>query len=236
MEIPQTYAKNPVLIQISRGEALKIYTDKAVLKLANFVLNKKTLKVVKYYAFYNSENLIDIMVVRFEDENNKKHVLTYWFDGVRLKMRDYPILIYGRNLLEKYPNKPVLIHEGEKCADIGNWNLKSFVSIAWNGGGKKWNLIQGLEVLKGREIYLFPDDDQMRSAANKSIFPPWQQPGLITMFGLKEKLKNDFNINSNVVGIFPELRLIKKSGADIEEMLKAFSPEIVTNEILKCKG
>lgn len=246
---PNNYAQKedePVnLVPLPRKEASKIYSEKEVLKYADkFVLNRdiledsedyKKLKIVKFFAYFNAENQIDTCAVRFEDQHGKKHVLTYWYNGKNLKMSGYKTLIYGRNLLAEFPGKPVLIHEGEKCADIGNKELDNFVSVSWNGGGKKWDLIEGLEILKGREVYLLPDDDQMRAASSREVFPPEEQPGIKTMLGLQKKLKK-LKIDSINIGVFPEVREVKESGADIEEILQCYSPEIITKEILKLRN
>ena len=226
-------------------EARKIYTDEIVLKYASdFVLNRdvdkgspdfKKLEIVKYFPYRTAESLIDLMVVRFRDQRDKKHVLTYWYNGKNVVMKGYPVLIYGRNLLAKYPDKPFIFHEGEKPTDVANESLTDFVHLSWNGGGKKWKKIQGLEVLKGREGFLLPDDDQMRSKATKEIMSPGDQPGIITMSGLGKRLKKEVGVDAFNLGVFPEARAIKESGADIEEILQVFSPEIITEQISKAK-
>jgi putative DNA primase/helicase len=72
---------------------------------------------------------------------------------------------YNANLLAKRPEAPVLIVEGEKCADIASVTLKRYVCMTWAGGAQA---IEGTDwsCLKGRDVIIWPDaDDPGRKAA-----------------------------------------------------------------------
>lgn len=66
-------------------------------------------------------------------------------------------LLYGAHLLKS--EKPILIVEGEKAADFGQLHLSErFIVVTWPGGSSQttngdWDL------LTGREIYIWPDND-----------------------------------------------------------------------------
>lgn len=76
--------------------------------------------------------------------------------------------IYNAHLLEEYPNKPVLIVEGEKAADYASKILPEYNVISWmggTGGVKKVNWSQ----LKGKEVLIWPDNDKPGLSAAKYI-------------------------------------------------------------------
>jgi len=174
---------------------------------------------VAWFPYYNANKLIDLMVVRFEDQHNKKEVLTFYWNGKNVAMKGYPIRIYGRYSLTQHPNLRVLIHEGEKCVNLASEKLlgdPEFIHITWNGGGKKFNK-PDWSILKGREVFLLPDDDD---------------PGIKTMHGLRLLLNSEHEIQSTTIPIFEKAREIKSKGADIEEILQCYSPDEITKTIL----
>jgi 5S rRNA maturation endonuclease (ribonuclease M5) len=223
---------------LPRETALEVYTDKKVLEYANFVLNKdkkndtdipedderyKKLNINKFWPYYNAAGDIDLMVVRFDYEDRikkkqTKDVLTYYYDGKNLKMKGYPVLLYNRDKLAELPGLPFLFHEGEKCCDLAGQDLVDFCHITWNGGGKKFDNVQGLEALKGRKIFILGDDDK---------------PGQETAIKLQSRLKQEFGFDSFLVPPFPKAREIKKKGADIEEILQVYTPAEITEIILR---
>lgn len=216
----------PTVIPLERGKALKIYTDESVLKFAHYVVNGKDIKPSDpkyrklripeecFFPYYDKNGLIDLMVIRFEDEAGKKEVLSFYWNGEGLRMKSYPILLFNRHSLAK-TDKPIIIHEGEKYVNIAEEKLPQFTHTAWNGGGKKFGNIQALDILKGKEIFLLPDDDA---------------PGRETMKGLQGMLKG-----SIIIPHFTKARNKKKKGADIEEILQTYSPEEITKTILNLR-
>ncbi|MCE3230503.1 MAG: hypothetical protein K0R52_431 [Alphaproteobacteria bacterium] len=66
--------------------------------------------------------------------------------------------LYGLDRLAQHPDKPVLVVEGEKTADIAQKRLPEFVVISWIGGTgaphkSNW------EPLKGKAVAIWPDND-----------------------------------------------------------------------------
>jgi len=63
----------------------------------------------------------------------------------------------GQELADS-PDKPVLIVEGEKCADVAAPVLTDYVVISWHGGTNSVDKTDWT-CLKGREVYAMPDND-----------------------------------------------------------------------------
>lgn len=224
-------------VALDYDNAIKVYNDTDILRTAEFVLKGKdtNLKIVKMFPFYDYDGNIDLMVVRLEGDL-KKHVLTYYYNGKTLKMSGYPVLIYNRNKLAG--NKlPILWHEGEKCVDIAEENLPEFIHLTWNGGGKKYGKIQGLdnEQLKERKHYILPDDDQQHHKATGEILPKEDQPGYSTAVGLRNKIGKTLGIEAKVIRFFEKARKVKPDGADIEEVLQCYPKHEILNQILGVK-
>lgn len=70
-----------------------------------------------------------------------------------------PKPIYNIRSLVLNPSKPVLIVEGEKTADAGADLFPEFNVITWMGGAQAIKSVL-LDVLKDKDIYLFPDNDK----------------------------------------------------------------------------
>ena len=79
--------------------------------------------------------------------------------------------LYGLEKLAQNPTAKVLLVEGEKCADYANRVLSSkWVALGWLGGSgvAKAKKID-LKPLEGREVYLWPDNDNDGFEAMQSI-------------------------------------------------------------------
>ena len=95
---------------------------------------------------------------------------------------------------------PVVVVEGEKCAEAGHKLLgHEFDFVSWPGGGKAWAKAQW-GWLMGRTVYLWPDCDAKRvplnkrerdenvDPASKDILPEAKQPGVKAMVGIGQEL------------------------------------------------
>lgn len=189
------------------------------------------IRFVKVWVYQNAEGLIDLFEVRYENEHNKKAVISYYWDGKDLRMKSVPILLYNRHLLAADPDSPVLITEGAKAADAATV-IPGFIPVAWNGGGKKckqadWSL------LKDRRVYIYPDDDQKCYPEDHpkagEIKPPHEQPGIATALDIKKKLPH-----AKIAHPIESARVIKADGADIVEVMQVvgMTPEAVADHIL----
>lgn len=95
---------------------------------------------------------------------------------------------------------PVLVVEGEKCADAAHDAVgEAFDVVAWPGGCKTWTFAQW-ELLRGRFVVLWPDVDAQRERltkveresgvdrAGKPLLAADRQPGMAAMRGLGTRL------------------------------------------------
>jgi len=244
----QKKGRSVQVIPLDHDTALQKFSTETVLKMCHGVFNgfgEKALsgdsedfrkfKDISWFPYYDENKLIDLMVVRFEDHHNKKEVLTFYWNGKNVAMKSYPVRIYGRCELSRVPELPVLIHEGEKCVNLASDKLFDFVHITWNGGGKKF-IKPDWSVLKDREVFLLPDDDQKINPKTGKLFKPELQPGAKTMNDLKRLLFVDHEIKSTIIPFFLKSREIKPDGADIEEILQCYTPQEITKTILDLRG
>lgn len=171
------------------------------------------------YPYYNEKSEIDLIDVRYESEN-RKDVVSFYYDGKNVKAKNPPILVYGRNAIAENPEKPVLVVEGAKTAQIAQVEFPEYVVVTWNGGSKKaghadWS------ILEGRDVLIYPDDDQTTDK-NGSILPDETQPGIKAALAIREQLPD-----AKIIRPIAEARDLKKSGADIEEALQAVGPDFI---------
>lgn len=146
-------------------------------------------------------------VVRFRTSDGGKEILphTWCVDesdnrGTRRwhwKQWDEPRPLYvPATLLSGDLSLPVVLVEGEKCAQAGHELLgHEFDFVSWPGGGKAWPRASW-GWLKGRTVYLWPDCDGKRfplgkaereagvDPAGKEVMPEHKQPGVKTMVGI----------------------------------------------------
>src|SRR5690606_8260365 len=65
---------------------------------------------------------------------------------------------YGLEKLAQDPNKPILIVEGEKKADVAQKMLPEYHVLSWIGGAGSVGKTNW-ECLAGREVIIWPDND-----------------------------------------------------------------------------
>lgn len=97
-------------------------------------------------------------------------------------------------------DKPILIVEGEKCADAAHALLgDTWYVVSWPGGGKAWDKAawSWLDLEGGRSVTLWPDADSKRVKPPRGsdtppesmpLLPGDRQPGWATMTALAEHL------------------------------------------------
>lgn len=76
--------------------------------------------------------------------------------------------VYNAFQLEKNATMPVLIVEGEKTAEAASKLLGEFVTISWFGGAGNVNSTDWTQTY-GREIVIWPDNDQAGYKASESL-------------------------------------------------------------------
>jgi AAA domain/Domain of unknown function (DUF6371) len=87
-----------------------------------------------------------------------------------------PRPLYGLDKLAKRPDAPVILVEGEKTAKAAAKQLNEYVAVTWAGGAKGIQY-SDFSALKGREVTLWPDNDDAGKAAMTSLVPILKQHG-----------------------------------------------------------
>lgn len=112
---------------------------------------------------------------------------------------DEPRPMYGLDRLAARPDAPVLLVEGEKCADAPRDLLPELVPVSWPGGSKAIAKVDW-SPLAGRVVLMWPDCDAQRRKMTKEekeagvdpaslpILPEEQQPGVKAMEQIAEML------------------------------------------------
>lgn len=150
-------------------------------------------------------------VVRFRTSDGGKEILPHTWcvdesDGRgtcrwHWKQWEEPRPLYvPATLLSQDLSLPVVIVEGEKCAQAGHQLLgHEFDFVSWPGGGKAWPKAHW-GWLMGRTVYLWPDRDAKRFPLSaherekgvdpntKPIKPEPKQPGVAAMAGIGSHL------------------------------------------------
>jgi len=92
------------------------------------------------------------------------------FRGGRWQFKAYPAPrpLYGAELLPERPQAPVLIVEGEKCADAARAVLKAYVVVTWCGGAQAVKRNQW-DALARRDVIIWPDADAPGRAAGAQL-------------------------------------------------------------------
>ena len=156
-----------------------------------------------------------------------------------------PLFVPATILAEDPRLVPVVIVEGEKCAEAGLQLLgHEFDFVTWPGGGQTWHMADW-SWLRGRVVYLWPDCDAQRerltkadqeaglSAESKPIKPSARQPGMKTMVGIGSLLLSEFGCQVLMCPI-PEPGAVS-DGWDIADAIELgnWSPDMVRSFIRK---
>jgi hypothetical protein len=97
-----------------------------------------------------------------------------------------PRWLYGMDRLNEKPRAPVLVVEGEKCADVATAELPHLACVSWPGGCKAvakadWS------PLAGRDVIIWPDCDSQKNKAGEYL-PFAEQPGMAAANRIADKL------------------------------------------------
>jgi hypothetical protein len=221
MPARESAAEKPVTL--TREAALAVYTREAICDLGKFIFGEylkpdTPISMEKCYPCKNENGDIEFIEARFDPEcfaNGQKRTAAMWWNGKRLKAKNNPHGLFGRELLAADPDKPVLIVEGPKCQAAAAEKLPDFIPIAWNGGASGQKRID-FSPLQGRRVYIYPDDDEPggKSARETAKMLQGAASGIV------------------IVNPLPEARTVKPAKADIIEALQVRTPEEITGYIL----
>ena len=188
-------------------------------------------RFIKVWPYYDSDGLIDLFDIRYENELGKKAVISYVWNGKYFVMKGVPVLLFNRHLIAQNPDTPILIVEGAKAAEAAE-AIPGFVPVTWNGGGKKCKQVDW-SPLRDRVVYIYPDDDQKvygeKHKRAGELLSPHEQPGMATALDIKKKLPQ-----AKILQPIESARKVKADGADIVEVMQVplMTPEVVAKYIL----
>jgi hypothetical protein len=227
----------PVTLDIARG-----YVDKNGKSIPG-IYNKSRIREILAYSkidcdidgngfpFLSESGMVNCVDFRILEKTGKKHVITFWFDGQSVKIKNPPSLIWGLDHIDT--EKPCLIVEGAKCAKLAHEKLGNNFSIhTWNRGceGAKycdWDSVSGF-----KEYYLFYDYDQKLDKTG-NLMSPERQPGTKVMNEISDTI---LEVNNDAIFYFippcSEAISYKNDGADIVEHLMFMSAEDTVEYIL----
>jgi predicted P-loop ATPase len=140
--------------------------------------------------------------------------------------------LYGLDRLAARPDAPVLIAEGEKCADAAQKKFPDKVAVSWSGGANAVDK-SDFSPLFGRRVYTWADSDSKREPLSraekaagidpetKPYLPPEKQPGYRAMAAIRQKLAGKcrlWDVQIPAPGVQPD-------GYDVADLI-AENPDI----------
>lgn len=200
------------------------------------------------FTYHNADGLVNGYVYRFGTSDGGKETLPVCYcrnsdngatDWRWMAFSD-PRPLYNLNFIKDYPNLPVLLVEGEKCADAAYLMVgESYVVVTWQGGTKAVHKTDWRPLI-GRRIIAWADCDAHRrklTGEEKSrgvnpnsvpLLPESDQPGMRAMRQINKILLDlDSSIDFRFVDIPKPGN--KPSGWDIADAID----EMEFSELLK---
>jgi len=118
------------------------------------------------YAYPDADGRLLFVVARYALSGGDKTFCPWTWRRGRWTPVAYPAPrpLYGLRLALQRPQTPVLVVEGEKCADAANAVLTGYTAVTWAGGS---NAVKTADwtPLKGRPVDIWPDADAPGRAA-----------------------------------------------------------------------
>jgi hypothetical protein len=208
--------------------ARRIYGKTRTLDLlSRFGINGDFVAAYPYLSETGFVNAVDYRV----DENFNKQVVTVWFDGHNIRIKDPPNLIWGLDHIDK--EKPCLIVEGAKCASIAHEKIgDNFAVHTWNRGTNGARYCDWSPIGIYDQIFIMYDADRKKTPEGEML-PTDNQPGRKCALEIMDRLL-EINENCEVTLMEPhgDCLKLKPDGADIVEMFEIFSPDEVCDFIL----
>lgn len=191
---------SPAVKETARGrwaQVLPVPVEAGDIPLAHPVRGR----YVNAHRYYDAEGRVIGAVCRFKTSTGGKEDLPVCYarneqagkSDWRWLSFGEPRPLYGLDRLAKLRTAPVLIVEGEKCADAAHALLgDSYVCMTWPGGCKAVHKADW-SPMAGRTVYFWPDQDAKREtlsraekalgmdAASKPLLPRDKQPGIKAM-------------------------------------------------------
>jgi hypothetical protein len=181
------------------------------------------------WPFLSRDGLVNCVDFRFLDEH-RKHIITAWYDGRTVKIKDPPNLIWGLDHIDY--SKTALIVEGTKCASEAHDRLgKRYCVHTWNRGSNAAKYADWEPICGYKKVFLLADRDRK---TDKHGNYPKKQIGQKAMEEISGTLKDGNEDIRCVVKEAPQcVEEIKKDGGDIIEMFQIMSIDDIVNFIEK---
>jgi hypothetical protein len=124
------------------------------------------------YPYYDAERNLMFVVARWNLPGGGKRILPYSVSSVNgqhrwtSKLRLTPRPIFNLTEVLAEPDKPVLIVEGEKAVEAAKHDpqFEDYVVTTYQGGAGNWKH-SDWGPIKGREVFLIPDNDDAGKAS-----------------------------------------------------------------------
>ncbi len=128
----------------------------------------KTMGESKLWWYHDEHNQPRFAAGRKDNHDGKKYFPVTLQDGVAIPLPSWPDIriFYGHEKIQAQGT--LLVVEGEKAADAAQGLFPEIAAITWRGGAANTGTAPW-ESLKGKKIYLWPDNDDPGRAAMSRI-------------------------------------------------------------------
>ena len=182
------------------------------------------------YPYFGKDGKVHSVDFRVQSETGKQ-VITVWFDGRNIKIRNPPNLIWGLDHLDY--GKPCLIVEGAKCARLAHTLLGDTFSVhTWNRGTAGAIYCNWSEIANFEKVFLLADLDRKKDR-NGDLIPEAEQVGMKCMLKIADSITEvNENCKIKVCETHEKVLSIKEDGGDIAEMIELMSKDEIVSYIL----
>lgn len=131
-------------------------------------------------------------VARFDPSDGRKQYspVTLWRENARLQWRwkwpPAPVPLYNLPALRRFPVAPVVLTEGEKAADAAAILMPNNPCLSWMGGTGSVGKAD-LQPLCGREVWLWPDNDEPGEVVARKLIVRLREAGAATIRRINPK-------------------------------------------------
>jgi predicted P-loop ATPase len=147
---PSSGSDAPVLIPPPKGT-----------KRPNFT-HRKLGEPTGVWTYRDGSGAVLYFVARYQEADGSKQFFPFsWSSAGKWVMKAWPEPrpLYGLDALVHYPDRPVIVVEGEKAAEAAAKICgTTYVVVTWQGGSKAWKKTD-FTPLHGRKVLLWPDAD-----------------------------------------------------------------------------
>jgi len=174
--------------------------DVSVLKFATYG------EPSSWFAYKNENGDIFSYVLRYDLGNGKKDVIPYTFktNGTQFKWMfkgmDIKRKLYNLDQIVKFPDKPILLVEGEKTADSGVFLYPHLNVTTWVGGADGIHNAD-FSPLIGKTVICWPDNDV---AGVHAMFGGWKMNEKTGVYLRKKGITEIINANFKAVKNSPD--------------------------------